>query len=144
MTNGEKIISPWQWAYAAALAALIVWASGRSQVAAPSVTGFDKAAHFAVFGLLGTLAVRPMRGPHAWRAVVIVAVFGGADELRQSLTPGRSMEFADWMADTAGAALAVTAYTAWTWYRRLLETPLWKQKPKVEAGAVSERTMSAL
>lgn len=144
MTNGEKIISPWQWSYAVALAVLIVWASGRSQVAAPSVTGFDKAAHFAVFGLLATLAARPMRGPHAWRAVVIVSLFGGSDELRQSFTPGRSMEFADWIADTAGAALAVTAYTAWAWYRRLLETPLWKRKPKVEAGAVSARTVSDL
>jgi VanZ family protein len=126
--------SRWQWIYAGVLAALIVTASGRSQVAAPSIVDFDKAAHFAVFGLLATLVVRPLSRKRAWCAVV----------LRQGLTPGRSMEFADWIADTAGAVVAVMVYTFWHWYRRLLERPLWKRKPKVEAVAVSERTVSAL
>jgi hypothetical protein len=30
----------------------------------------------------------------------------------------------DWIADTLGAALAVAVYTAWPWYRRLMEIPL--------------------
>lgn len=136
--------SRWQWIYAGVLAALIVTASGRSQVAAPSIVDFDKAAHFAVFGLLATLVVRPLSRKRAWCAVVIVSLFGASDELRQGLTPGRSMEFADWIADTSGAVVAVMVYTFWHWYRRLLERPLWKRKPKVEAVAVSERTVSAL
>jgi VanZ family protein len=134
----------WQWAYAVALAATIVWASGHGQVAGPGVVNFDKAAHFSVFGLMATLVLRPFRGGHAWWAVVIVSIFGVSDELRQSLTPGRSMELADWIADTVGAAVAVTVYTFWPWYRRLLETPLWKRKPNVETAPVSTTTVSAL
>ncbi|CAM3074491.1 VanZ family protein [Rariglobus hedericola] len=140
----SKIPSRWQWAYAVALAATIVWASGNGQVAATSIVNFDKVAHFSVFGLMATLVLRPFRGGHAWWAVVIVSLFGVSDELRQSLTPGRSMELADWIADTIGAVVAVTVYTFWPWYRRLLETPLWKRKPKIEAVLVSAKTVSAL
>jgi VanZ family protein len=137
--------SAWQWLYAVVLAAVIVWASGHGQVATPpGIVNFDKMAHFSVFGLMATLVVRPMSRRRAWWAVMIVAVFGASDELRQSFTPGRSMEFADWIADTAGAVVAVAAYTFWPWYRRLLETPLWKRKPKVEAAKVLQRTVSAL
>lgn len=142
--TSTKIISPWQWTYALVLAAMIVWASGHGQVAAPGIVDFDKAAHFSVFGLMATLVLRPFRGGHAWWAVVIVSAFGVSDELRQGFTPGRSMEVADWIADTCGAIVAVSAYTFWPWYRRLLETPLWKRKPKVEAAAVSATTVSAL
>jgi len=137
-------LSRWQWAYAVALAGTVVWASGHGQVAAPGIVDFDKAAHFAVFGLMATLVVRPMRRRYAWCAVVIVTVFGALDELRQSFTPGRAMEFADWIADTSGAIVAVTAYTFWPWYRRLLETRLWKRKPKVEAAVVTATTGSAI
>jgi VanZ family protein len=134
----------WGWLHAVALAAVIVLASGRGQVAAPGIVDFDKAVHFAVFGLLATLVVRPLGGRRVWLAVVIVSLFGASDELHQSLTPGRTMEFADWIADTCGAIVAVTAYTCWPQYRRVLETRLWKRKPKIEAAAVSTTTVSAL
>jgi VanZ family protein len=136
--------SAWQWLYAVVLAAVIVWASGHGQVAAPGIVDFDKAAHFSVFGLMATLVLRPMGGRRVWLAVVIVSFFGGTDELHQSFTPGRSMEFADWIADTCGAIVAVTAYSFWPLYRRVLETRLWKHKPKIEAAPVSATTVSAL
>lgn len=139
-----KIPSPWQWAYAAALAATVVWASGNGQVAAPGIVDFDKAAHFSIFGLMATLVLRPFRSGHAWWAILIVSLFGVTDELRQSLTPGRSMELADWIADTLGAVVAVAVYTFWPWYRRLLEKPLWTRKPKIEDMPVSATTVSAL
>lgn len=126
------------------LASLIVWASGHSQVAAPGIVDFDKAAHFSVFGLLATLVVRPLGGRRVWLAVVIVSLFGASDELRQSFTPGRSMEFADWIADTSGAVVSVAVYSFWPFYRRVLETRLWKRKPKIEAAPVSATTVSAL
>lgn len=123
---------------------MVVWASGHGQVAAPGIVDFDKAAHFSVFGLLATLVLRPLRGHRVWLAVAVVSLFGASDELHQSLTPGRSMEFADWVADTTGAVTAVIAYTFWPLYRRVLETPLWKRKPKIEAAPVSATTVSAL
>lgn len=103
---------------------MVVVASGRSQVAAPHISHIDKLSHFCVFGLLATLVVRAPGLKRWWWAVAVVSAFGISDEFRQSFTPGRSVEFADWLADTSGAALAVTLYTFWSWYRRLLETPL--------------------
>ncbi|MET0262128.1 MAG: VanZ family protein [Rariglobus sp.] len=137
-----KTPSRWQWAYAVVLATTVVWASGHGQVASPSVVNFDKIAHFSIFGLMATLVLRPFRGGHAWWAVVIVSLFGVTDELRQSLTPGRSMELADWIADTTGAIVAVAAYTFWPWYRRLLELPLWRRKPRIEKSTAIEPTVS--
>jgi VanZ family protein len=57
----------------------------------------------------------------AWRAAVAVSLFGLCDEWRQSFTPGRFVEFADWVADTVGALVAVFVYQTWPAYRRLLE-----------------------
>lgn len=121
------------WLWPLTLAGLIVVASGRSQIAAPDVVDFDKVAHFGVFGLLASLVVRTGFAPRrAWIAVVLVSLFGFTDEWHQSFTPGRSVEFADWVADTLGAALAVTLYVRWSWYRGWLERPLWRRQPRVE------------
>lgn len=113
------------WLWPAVLAATIVAASGQSKVTAPNIVGFDKVAHFAVFGLLGTLVARNGFVPRfGWLAVLLVSAFGASDEWHQSFTPGRSVEVADWMADTLGAALAVTIYARWTWYRETLDRAL--------------------
>ena len=112
-------------AWAVALAVTVILASHRSSVAAPAVNYFDKAAHFCVYGLLATLVQRALRGPRAgWLAVLLVSLFGVTDEVHQSFVPGRSSEVGDWLADTLGAALAVSLYTGWAWYRLLLERPL--------------------
>lgn len=107
------------------IAALIFLASTRSQIASPEIRNTDKVAHFAVYGLLGTLVCRLGRG---WRgagwALVLVSAFGATDEWHQSFVPGRSCDVFDWVADTLGAGLAVTAYAGWAWYRRLLEWPV--------------------
>lgn len=126
------------WFWPVAVAALIVVASGRGSVAAPSFTGIDKLAHFFVFGLLATLVVRngfPSR--RAWVAVVLVSAFGATDEWHQSFTPGRAVELADWAADTLGAAVAVAAYVRWPAYRAALENNLLRRGPKrrIEPGA---------
>lgn len=128
-----------RWLWAIALAATLVFASGNQPAAIPgSFVGLDKLAHFCLFGLLATLVLRNravwrLRG---WRGVIAVAVvsaFGATDEWHQSFTPGRSVEFADWIADTAGAMLAVTLYLHWGWYRRLMETPM--LRPRIAALA---------
>lgn len=117
------------WLWPLALAATVFTASGRSQVAAPEITGIDKVAHFFVFGLLGTLIARVpsvagWRGLGVFWAVVLTSVYGFLDEFHQSFTPGRSVEFTDWLCDTSGAALAVAIYAYWRFYRGLLEAPL--------------------
>ncbi|MBC7365904.1 MAG: VanZ family protein [Undibacterium sp.] len=114
-----------RWVYALAVAGLIVVASSRSALESGiHVANFDKVVHFSVYGLMGTLVVRAL-GRRRWGwAVAIVSLFGVSDEVHQYFTPGRSMEFADWVADTLGAATAVAGYCGWARYRAWLETGL--------------------
>lgn len=79
----------------------------------PAVTGMDKLAHLALYGVLGALSTHAMMRTPRWpgaRALVTVicgvALFGAVDELHQAFIPGRTPELRDWLADTAGAAAA--------------------------------------
>lgn len=127
-----------QWIWPVAVAALIFLASSRSQLGGPGIPGIDKVVHFAVFGLLATLVVRLGRGSRAaWLSVVVVSAYGLLDEWHQSFTPGRSVELADWLADTGGAALAVVMYAGWAWYRNFLEAPVFRAQRRVENTAAA-------
>ena len=119
-----------------AVAALIFVASSRSRVATLGTPLLnDKVVHFCVYGLLATLVCRLGRG---WRsaalALVVASLYGASDEWHQSHVPGRAAEWADWVADTLGAATALALYTAWGAYRRLLETPLRLRRARPAAG----------
>lgn len=111
------------------LALAICCASGQSQLAAPRIDWMisqDKVLHFLVFGLLCTSLLRtPRLRKLGWLGALVAAAltsaYGGLDELRQSLTPGRQVEFADALADTCGAVVASICYLKWYWYRRILE-----------------------
>ncbi|NBB80529.1 MAG: hypothetical protein GVY36_13980 [Verrucomicrobia bacterium] len=115
------------------LACAIFTASGASQLATTdfgSQFSKDKIGHFLIFGLLATSllrtpALKSARWPHLLTAVLIAAAFGAFDEFRQSFTPGRSVEFADWIADSLGALVAALVYAKWAGYRRLLE---WRKR----------------
>src|SRR5688572_23061678 len=126
------------WIWPLLLAALIFGVSGGSEVAEPGIPHLDKVAHFCVYGLLGTLLVRTgvggRRGPMI--ALIIASLYGVTDEIHQSFVPGRSMEFADWVADTAGAGVAILMYARWTWYRVRLESPV-RRKRRVENTTVA-------
>lgn len=111
------------------LAIVIFVISGSQHLATPNL-GFqfseDKIAHFIIFGLVATSILRtPKFKDLSLRSLLIAALitsaYGAFDEIRQLLTPGRSVEFADWLADTSGAFAAVTVYAKWHWYRHLLE-----------------------
>ena len=118
------------WIWPLLVAALIFFASSRSRVPEPGIPNIDKVAHFSVYGLLGTLLVRTGFGKR-WApgvALALASAYGATDELHQSFVPGRSTEFADWVADTCGAAVAIGIYTRWTWYRLRLETPLGRKR----------------
>jgi VanZ family protein len=113
-----------------AIAGLIFFASSRSHVASPGFTTVDdKFAHFAVYGLLATLVCRLSHGwQMAFWSLLVVSGYGASDEWHQSFVPGRSSDVRDWIADTAGAAIAIALYVGWASYRRLLETPLWRRR----------------
>lgn len=131
--SSRSVVGRLRWVWPVALAVTILIGSSRGEVAAPQVNHFDKLAHFLVFGLLATLLARTPAGlRRAWLAVVATSLFGISDELHQSLTPGRSVALGDWIADTSGALLAVVLYLRWTWYRGVLEWPLFGVKRRIE------------
>lgn len=124
------------------IAGLIFLASSRSHLAGPSIEGTDKVGHFGVYGLLATLVVRNGRGRRAAiYSILIVSLYGVSDEWHQSFTPGRSVEVADWAADTLGATLAVVLYTCFPKYRACLESPVGR-KQRIEKPSAVE-TLSA-
>ena len=79
----------------------------------PPVTGVDKVAHLALYGVLGMLSTHAMMRAPGWpgaralaTVIVGVSLFGALDEWHQALIPGRTPDFRDWLADTAGATAA--------------------------------------
>ena len=114
----------------------LYFASGQSTVASPQfnwLINSDKIAHFCLFGLLATLLLRSplILKSGAWApllTIIVISGLGGLDEWRQSFTPGRSVEWADWIADSLGAIVACSLYQFWPFYRTLLEWNI-PQKP---------------
>lgn len=125
------------WIWPVVVAATIILASSR-EVSAPGFTRwfpyFDKVTHFFIYGLLATLTLRWLgsRRWAPWLAIAAASLFGASDEWHQSFVPGRSCEVADWVADTLGAALAVSLFRRWGFYRRLLEFSLLRPTRAIE------------
>ena len=125
---GRRIWANGQVLYPIFLAVGIVSLSGTQSPPTPGfIPSFDKLAHFCVYGLLGTLLFRlvplaSMIGRSALAVIFAVSLFGLSDEFHQSYTPGRSVEIADWVADSLGAFVAVVVYWKWEAYRRLMES----------------------
>lgn len=73
----------------------------------------DKAMHVLLFGVLAVLWAWALRAATLRRLTAVaaaVALYGGALELLQTLTPYRSCDWRDFAADAAGALLAVGAW----------------------------------
>jgi hypothetical protein len=114
-------------------------ASSRPVVSGLGFEGGDKVAHFAVYGLLGTLLCRVWGS--GWRAAVLAlataSLFGATDEWHQSFVPGRDSDVMDWLADSSGAALAVCLYCFWRPYRELLERGWPRRGASADDGPVA-------
>jgi VanZ family protein len=94
-------------------AGLLLFIGGQSNV--PTVETdlpADKAAHFVLYGILGVLAtlgwVRAGQKPDLRLVLILAALVGVADELRQRYVPNRESDAKDWVADAAGIAAAAT------------------------------------
>ena len=101
----------------------------------------DKLGHFAAYGALATAMVRlPAMARWwllgGWWTILLTSAYGLGDEVRQSFTIVRLFEWDDWVADTVGAAAAVTLYLRWAGYRRLLETPILFKRAKPLANQI--------
>lgn len=140
----ESPAGNWRVIWPLALAATIVFVSGRSipREFASVMEHEDKVVHFLAFGLLATLVVRlrfVQRGRlvGALIAIAVTSLFGWSDEWHQSFTPGRRCDLWDWTTDTLGAVVAVWCYLGWTGYRRVLEWRLWPRREKLRVEMFS-------
>src|SRR5690606_37530347 len=89
-------------------AATLLWIGSLTGVQQPAIgIPLDKAAHFAMYGVLGALGalgwLRAGRVPAPVFVVLFAIAIGAADELHQGSIPERSAEVADWVMDIAGA-----------------------------------------
>ena len=85
------------------------------EVVPVQTSGIDKVLHFSIYTVFAFLLTRQISQDTArWRAVagaiLVVAAFAAADEWHQRFIPGRYTEFADWLADIAGALVGALTY----------------------------------
>lgn len=79
----------------------------------------DKFAHFSGFFILTVLlacvVMQKSRRSLRWLSLVllIVSLYGAIDELSQSLVRNRHPDLLDWLADLAGASVALAVFTFW-------------------------------
>ncbi len=106
----------WIWGPPVALMIAIVVASSIQDLQALPGDVSDKTAHFWAYFALGALTLRALAAA-SWNAVTtraaaaawaIAVAFGASDEWHQWFVPGRTMALDDWVADAAGAAVAVS------------------------------------
>ena len=74
--------------------------------------GWDKLNHVLAFVALGSVARLGVVRPWPWIATALLG-FGGLIELLQMLTPTRSAEWADLLADALGIAIGLMLATWW-------------------------------
>jgi len=114
------------WIVTALYCAGIFYLSSKPHIDAPGFFGFpgaDKIAHSAEYGLLAALVAVGIRRSNesARRAIqfgapwAAAAGYGITDEFHQWFVPGRSCSFFDWLADAAGAGLALWLLYRWIW-----------------------------
>ena len=104
--KGRHWLPPLIWA------GVIVFATSMPKTMVPRQVGhWDKVVHFAIYAVLGALVTLAVQRRTAIRILALVvcavAAFGAVDEWHQRFIPGRSTEFADWIADAAGGLAGV-------------------------------------
>lgn len=119
-TRGAGPTSWWRWAVVALYMGAIFFMSSQSVLPDPGLVS-DKTAHAGIYALLSGLIVWAFVAGD-WRrvslrvvvlAVVASVVYGWSDEAHQLFVPGRTYEWLDLAADTAGAVVA--ACGLWVW-----------------------------
>lgn len=111
------------------VAVILVGTSWPGVSLGPDGLPLDKVAHFSAYAVLSALMLRATATPRHWGSLVLVffavAAFGAVDEWHQSFIPRRSMSFADWVADVAGAwaGLLAARFIPFLSPRRFLPLP---------------------
>lgn len=90
----------WRLLFYAVISVVLVLALVPSNTSLPT-TGWDKSNHFLAFGVLAFLAHKSYK-PNFYTLFFGLFIYGGTIELLQSLTPTRSGEITDLIADSVG------------------------------------------
>lgn len=101
-----------RWLPVLAWAAFLLWLGGRDTGPARTPAGFDKVAHFGLYGVLGVLAGRAwrtVRTPAPAFVLACAVATGAADELHQTRVPARTADPWDFCADAAGVLIGFAA-----------------------------------
>jgi VanZ family protein len=118
--NARKILPPLLWAGVIMTATSVP----SSVLQLPGSQGYlDKVVHFSLYAVFAWLLARHGFGiaghwTSAALAVIVASAFGVVDEWHQQYIPGRSTEYADWQADSLGAAAGALAYGLFSRRRR--------------------------
>jgi VanZ family protein len=116
-TNNIKLIDT---LLLAGYCAFIYWLSAHSSLKPPFDFGIlyqDKLYHAGAYFIMGVLAWRNFKYFIGHSGVLVLAsigfcsLYGVTDEWHQSFVIGRSPDAMDWLADTAGASLAMVFLT---------------------------------
>ena len=114
------------WTAAIAYAA-IIFALSSQPIPTPGEEALalvgDKALHgleYAGFAFLLALAIASTPSPRIRSSAAMIAFLGAvtyaaSDEFHQTFIPGRRGDLTDFLADTAGAAVAAAVYHIWRW-----------------------------
>ena len=114
MANGRWGRVAWAWAAVLVWMAVIFMLSAQPSLPLPlPFPGFDKLAHAVTYAILALLAYRGVAG-RVGQAFAITALYGVSDEIHQIFVPGRSADVNDWLADIAGAAIALVLVVIFT------------------------------
>jgi VanZ family protein len=93
-----------RWAFWLCVLAVLTLALLPASTPMPS-TGWDKSNHALAFGVMAVLG--RWAYPRSTAVVLLcLLAYGGLIEALQALTPDRSSEWSDWLADIVGLALA--------------------------------------
>ena len=112
--------------------ALLFTLSSLSNLRGPSLDlGFeDKIYHFTMYTIYGIFLARafyrqqrfPALKQHFLLAAFLAGVlFGLSDEFHQSFTPGRSVEWGDWLADALGIVFSLYLVTRVKFFKSILQ-----------------------
>ncbi len=103
------VASRWALAAAVALTVGVLVGSLLPRVPMPPGPFGDKWMHAAGYAALAFCWRRAVQGPTSTSVLLAVAAFGAAVEGLQGLTPSRSFEWADMLANAAGATIGLWA-----------------------------------
>jgi VanZ family protein len=110
--NVRRWLLPVLWA-----GVMVTGTSLPSSAVPGQLSAYDKLLHFTIYAIFAFLLSRQIsetasRWWAALLAIGIAVLFGVVDEWHQGFIPGRSMELADWQADSLGALVGAVAGVA--------------------------------